>query len=54
MFFVLSFLFFPPTKSENRRAEQVLTRGEGYQEWEGGFWGKRVGGEYSTIKCVHM
>jgi hypothetical protein len=28
MFFILSFLFFSPTKSENRSVEQVLLRGK--------------------------
>jgi hypothetical protein len=38
MFFFLSFIFFSSTKSENRRAEQVLLGGEGswhQWEWEG-------------------
>jgi hypothetical protein len=39
MFFILSFPFFSLTKSENRRAEQVLPRGEGWHPWEGvGVW----------------
>jgi hypothetical protein len=38
--FILS-LFFP-TKLENRRAEQVLLRGEGWHQWEGEVLGKGV------------
>jgi hypothetical protein len=42
------FLFFN-TKSENRRAEQVLARRWGWYQWEGGGDGERVKkGEYDT------
>jgi hypothetical protein len=42
--FFLYFLFFP-TKSEHRRAKQMLPRGEVRHHWEGGGigdWGRRV------------
>jgi hypothetical protein len=41
--------YFSFTKSENRRAEQVLPGVEGFYQWEGGEDVKRVWeGEYST------
>jgi hypothetical protein len=46
---------FSPTKSENRREEQVLPRGKGWHQWERGHFGKRgLEGEHSAIKCLHM
>jgi hypothetical protein len=33
MFFI--FYLFSSAKSENRRVEQVLPSGEGWQQWEG-------------------
>jgi hypothetical protein len=35
MFFIVFFLFFSSTKSENRKAEQVLPRGVGWHQCEG-------------------
>jgi hypothetical protein len=40
MFFILFFLF-SPIKSENGRAEQVLPRGDGWWQWDGGGVGER-------------
>jgi hypothetical protein len=40
-YYVFHFLFFFPTKAENRRMEQVLPRGEGWHPWEGGGVGDR-------------
>jgi hypothetical protein len=54
---VFHFIFspFPCRKSENRRVEKVLPRGEGWHKWEGGGVGDRVlEEEYRSIKCVHM
>jgi hypothetical protein len=40
---VFHFIFslFPFTKSENKREEQVLHRGEDWQQWEEGGFGER-------------
>jgi hypothetical protein len=35
------FLLFFPTKSENKRAEEVLPRGEGWSQWEEGGVGEQ-------------
>jgi hypothetical protein len=52
-YFIIS--LFSPTKSENRREEQVLPRGKGWHQWERGHFGKRgLEGEHSAIKCLHM
>jgi hypothetical protein len=55
MFFIWSFLFFSSTKSKNRRAEQVLPKGESCHQWEEG--GVEKGGEYgakNVYTCMQM
>jgi hypothetical protein len=39
--FCFVFSLFSSTKLENRRLEQVLPRGEGWHQWEGGGVGER-------------
>jgi hypothetical protein len=52
---VLSYPFFSPKKSENKSAEQALHQGEGWQHWQGSFWGKGVEGEIWCNKmCTHV
>jgi hypothetical protein len=46
------FSIFCSRKSENRKAEQVLPKGEGWHHWEGEVLGEES--EYGAIKCVFM
>jgi hypothetical protein len=52
MFF---FFIFSPTKSENRRVEQTLPRGEGWHWWEGGGAGQGSSRVNTCNKmCTHI
>jgi hypothetical protein len=50
MFFILSFLFFSPKKSENRKVEQVLPMGGGLAQGKRGGVGERKGRKVNMVK----
>jgi hypothetical protein len=53
MLFIISFL--SSTILENRRVEQVLSKGEGRHQWEGGVVGEReLEGDYNAKMCTHV